>query len=175
MKLTLFLILSLNILSVKCQNTELNELINYIYDDILLKKEQYFVLDKSIDYSIGDFELQNYQIRELKIIDPNFPTELITQPPTDLKQTDWRNLELSKTEFKTKGELTHPNFLEKNKVYYAFSSPIFSKNKEYCIITVSTNYSKSSEDRNYVMKRENGKWKDILNFIVKQTKTVTYH
>ncbi len=175
MKLTLFLILTLNILSVKCKHTEMNELINHIYDEILLEKEQYFVLDKSIDYSIGDFELQNYQKRELKIIDQNFPIDIITQPPTELKQTDWKNLELPKTEFKTKRELTHPNFLKKNKVYYAFSSPIFSKNKKYCIITISTNYRKSSEDRNYVMKRENGKWKEVFNFIVKQTVTVTYN
>jgi len=175
MKVTLFLILSLNILSLRCQNSELTELINYIYDDILLEKEQYFVLDKSICYSIEDFELQNYQKRELKIIDPNFPTELITQSHTDLKQTDWRNLDLPKTEFKTKRELTLPDFLKNNKVYYAFSSPIFSKDKKYCIITVSTNYSKRSEDRNYVMKRENGKWSDILNFIVKETITVSNH
>ena len=175
MKLTLLLILSLNILSVKCQNSELNELINQIYDDILLERNNYFVLDKSIKYSIGDFELQNYQKRDLKNADPNFPIDLITNPPTELNQTDWTNLQLPKTEFKSEMELSNPNFLDKHKVYYAFSTPIFSKNKKYCIIIVSTNYNSGSEYKNYVLKKTNKKWKEIFNFVSKQTQRTVYH
>lgn len=153
----------------------MSELINHIYDNILLEKEHYFVLNKSIDYSIGEFELQNYQKRELKRNDPNFPIDLITRPPSELKQTDWNNFNLPKTEFKSERELSHPSFREKNRVYYAFSTPVFSKNKEYCIITVSINYKKSSEDKNFVLKRVNGKWKEVFNFIVKRTVTITSH
>tara|TARA_R100000935_G_scaffold57076_5_gene90213 strand:+ start:29 stop:556 length:528 start_codon:yes stop_codon:yes gene_type:complete len=170
MKLSLIFLLSLNFLSIKCQNKDATELMNYIYDDILVEKNRYFVLDKSIDYTIADFELQNYQKRDLKNDDPNFPIELITDPPTDLNQTDWKKIQLPKTIFKTERELNDPSFLDKNKVFYAFSTPIFSKNKKYCIITVSENYTRGSIDINYVLKKENGQWDEVLNFVVRRTK-----
>jgi len=175
MKLFIYLIITLNFFGVRSQNLELNGLMNYIFDEVLVKKELYFVMEESIDYSIGDFELQNYQKRELKRSDINFPIDLITKPKEELKLLFWKNVYLSKAKFITKRESDNHDFFNKNNVFYAFSSPVFSKNKEYCIITISTNYKRSSEDENFVFKKTNGKWKEVFQFVVEVTTISTMH
>ena len=80
------------------QNPDVKNLINQIADyEVPESFEYYFLVPESLEQPKIYDSLQNYQIRELKMMDKNFPTNLIYEK---LGETvNWKNYHLKKVKY----------------------------------------------------------------------------
>lgn len=76
------------------QKSDIECLINQIVkDEVPENFEYYFLVPRSLEQQKIDDSLQNYQIREFKMVDKDFPNDLIY---TESKETiNWRNYDLN--------------------------------------------------------------------------------
>lgn len=110
--LIIFFIISTNNFG---QNTEIENLINQIAKtEVPASFEYYFIVPKSLEqHKIYD-SIQNYQIRDLKISDKDFPVNLISEPIEDI--IDWKKYNLKNSKYVL------------NEYNYPTTSPPTSKN-----------------------------------------------
>ncbi|WP_109438660.1 MULTISPECIES: hypothetical protein [Aquimarina] len=170
-----FLFISPN---VNCQNNELENFTNQVLEQVLPKGDSYYnILDKSFILTNNDYELQNHEKIELLRFDSEFPLNLMTNLPKNKEIINWTDFKISKAKYISKKECRSILRNEKpgNKVYYGISTPIFSNNKDYGAITISTHYLKKSEDVTYVLRFEQNRWKVKFHYIVGGAITSIYH
>jgi len=98
MKTLTFIFLLITSLSFG-QKSEIEELINQIAKhEVPENFDYYFLVPKSLEQEKIDDSLQNYQIRELKLVDEDFPKDFIyTEPKNDT--IDWRKYSLNKANY----------------------------------------------------------------------------
>lgn len=99
MKQTSLLISIFLTLNLFGQNSDIENLINQVAkDEIPENFKYYFLVPKSIEQEKINDSIQNYQIRELKIVDKNFKEDFVyTEPKNDT--IDWRNFKLNKVKY----------------------------------------------------------------------------
>lgn len=79
------------------QKSEIEELINQIAKyEVPENFEYYFLVPKSIKQKKITDSLQNYQIRELKMVDKGFPENFINSKPKS-ETVNWKNYNLNET------------------------------------------------------------------------------
>ncbi len=98
MKQILSIILIFLTLNLFGQKAEIEELINQIAaKEVPENFDYYFLIPKSMEQPKIYDSLQNYQIRELKMIDKNFPLKLIYEQGNNT--INWKNYDLKKVEY----------------------------------------------------------------------------
>ncbi len=114
---------------------------------------------------------------ELLRFDPKLPMDLMTNPPENVEIINWRDFRILKAKYISEKECHSVLWNEKsgNKVYYAISTPVFSNNKDYAAITISTHYMRRSEDVTYILRFKQNRWKVKFRYIVGGTVTSVYH
>ena len=98
MKQILFIVLILYNLNFFGQNSDIEDFINQVAKiEIPENYEYYYLIPKSLEKSVIHDSLQNYQIRELKISDKDFPTNIIYK---ELVETiDWKKYTLQNVRY----------------------------------------------------------------------------
>jgi len=98
MKQILFIVLILYNLNFFGQNSDIENFINQVAKiEVPENYEYYYLIPKSLEKSVIHDSLQNYQIRELKISDKDFPTNIIYK---ELVETiDWKNYNLQNVRY----------------------------------------------------------------------------
>src|SRR5690606_32788021 len=80
------------------QKSDIEELINQIANNEVPENfEYYFIVSKSLEQPKIYDSIQNYQIRELRMSDKNFPVSLIYKPNEDT--TDWKKYDLKNAKY----------------------------------------------------------------------------
>ncbi|SEC75045.1 hypothetical protein SAMN05192540_3989 [Maribacter dokdonensis] len=164
MREIIFLIVLLSQVTMYSQKTELQVLMSNVFEESIVQRDSFIVVSESIEYSIGEFKLHNIQRRDLKSEYPDFPFDLITTNWKNIPKTNWNFLNDKKIKVFKKNEIRTWELGDKNLPYYQFSTPIFSSDRVYCVIKVFTNGAKSADNRNYVFRKTNDKWKEIFNY-----------
>jgi hypothetical protein len=97
-KLTFIFLLLITSLSFG-QKSDIEDLINQIAENEVPENfEYYFLVPRSFEQEKINDSLQNYQVRELKMVDKDFPEKFIyTQQKKDT--IDWRNYDLEKVNY----------------------------------------------------------------------------
>lgn len=94
----MFIILFLLSTNIYGQKSEIESLINQIaLNEIPDNFEYYFLVTKSLEERKIRDSLANYEIRELKMIDKDFPLDLIYGH--NLEKTDWKKYELKNVRY----------------------------------------------------------------------------
>lgn len=100
------------------QKSEIEELINQIAKhEIPENFEYYFLVSKSLEHPKIYDSIQNYQIRELRISDKDFPLNLIYKQSEET--TDWKEYDLKNSKYVI------------NEYNYQTTSPPSSKNVQF--------------------------------------------
>lgn len=168
----MYLLLIIPFFQTYSQNEKTEQVIQYVAKEILMGSENFLVADKSIEYTIGELDLQNYQKRDLLTIDPDFPFNLLTKAPLDLNHLDWDKFQIPKMKFEDKSVLES---FTNHKVYYSISQPIFSEDNKYCVIAIWTNYKWEREQRNYVLQSSIEGWLELFNYLATTIQISVYH
>ena len=96
MKTLTFIFLLMTSLSFG-QKSEIEELINQISkDEVPDNYKYYYLVPKSLEQEKIDDSLQNYQIRELKMVDEDFPESFVNTQPKK-KTINWKNYNLNQS------------------------------------------------------------------------------
>lgn len=225
MKRLSFILLLISSLSFG-QKTDIEELINQVAkDEVPENFEYYFLVSKSLEKKDTYDTIQNFQIRELKMIDKNFQSKFIQKKlaaPIDWKNYNLKNVHYVSNEFlstsspprnmnvhfvkfninqkkydslvKNKKPYTlivkkkwvwNKNRIWSNKkfhelltkawekdkkenieeeVFFLFSKPIFSENKNYAKISISKNERCYKENFMVLYRKDNGIWKKMMEY-----------
>lgn len=226
MKQTIFIISFLLTLNIFGQNSDIENLINQIAkSEVPENFEYYFLVPKSIKQPKIYYSIQNYQIRELKMTDKSFETNLLYKEYNET--TDWKNYELENVRY-VPSEYNNPvspprsknvrfvkynikpemydslienkapftlivkkkwywnkNRIWKNKrfynellnawnkdkeinieekIFFRFSKPVFSKDKNYARIAIWKNRRCEGTGFTAVYRNENGNWKKLIEY-----------
>ncbi len=169
-----FLLFLFACLSVNCQSNEIESLTNQVLERFLPKGDDYYnIVDQSFVLTNHDYELQNHEKIELLRLDSEFPMEIMTNPPKSKEILNWTDFNISKARYISKKEARSVLWNEKpgNKVYYSISTPVFSSDKNYAAITISTHYLKRSDEVLHILRFEKNQWKIKLRYMVAGTVT----
>lgn len=95
MKQTLFIISIFFTLNLFGQKSDIENLINQVANSEIPENfEYYFLVPKSLEQEKIDDSLQNYQIRELKMVDKDFTENFIYAQPQN-ETVNWKNYNLN--------------------------------------------------------------------------------
>ncbi len=236
MKRLTFIILLISSLTFG-QKIDIEELINQVAkDEVPENFEHYFLVPKSLVQTEIYDSIQNYQIRELKMVDKQFQSNIFYKEFTET--TDWKNYELKNVQYvsnefvnstspprsknvrfvkyninqKTydslfKNKKPHTLIVKKKwvwnknriwenkkfyeelvkawkkdekenieeKIFFRFSKPIFSEDKNYARISIWKNKRCNGNGFTSLYRKENGIWKKMLEYNqVASVTTVTH-